>query len=38
MLNYNIAEALQHIQVIYLAIFFFFFFPVVALLLHKVPC
>lgn len=24
MLNYNIAEALQHIQVIYLAFFFFF--------------
>lgn len=25
MLNYNIAEALQHIQVIYLAFFLFFF-------------
>lgn len=34
MLNYNIAGALQHIQVIYLA---FLFFPVVAHLLHKIP-
>lgn len=36
LLNYNIAEALLHIQVIHQL--FFFFFPVVAHLLHKVHC